>query len=156
MLALDGIPLIDVDDTPEEDIIKNCIETGYDLPLGHDEGVPDGLEVVPAVLVQRGRPHRLGGVAGSEPPHAGHRQLDPELVAVLPVPLQLDEVVEQTPVLAGDGLQVEVLPGECEPDGVEGLEALEDRSRRSQDGWHSSDEGEGRGVVVSGEVVRGA
>ena len=103
VLAPARVPLVDVDDAP----------------LGHDEGVADGLEVVPAVLVQGGGPHCLGGVAGSEASHAGDCQLDPEPVAVLPVSLHLDEVVQQASVLAGDGLQVEILLSECEPDGVE-------------------------------------
>ena len=65
-------------------------------------------------------------MAGREAAHTGDGDLHPELAAVLLVALQLDEVVEQPPVLTSDGLQVEVLPGEGEPDRVEGLQALKD------------------------------
>ena len=99
----------------------------------------------------------MRGVAGSETAHTGDGDLHPELDAVLLVPLQLDKVVEQPSVLTGDGLQVEVLPGEGEPDGVEGLETLKDRDPVAvHHGWDAPGEGEGADVAVGGEAVGGA
>ena len=56
-------------------------------PLRHDESESNGLEIVPAVLVQRSRSDSLRGMAGGEAAHAGDGDLHPELDAILLVPL---------------------------------------------------------------------
>ena len=66
-------------------------------------------------------------------------------------------MVEQPSVLTSDGLQVEIVSGESEPDGVEGLEPLKDRDAVTvRNGWDTPGEGERADVTVGGETVGGA
>ena len=91
------------------------------------------------------RPHGLADLPPLDPLRAGDRQRHPEVLAVVPGSLQLDEVVEEPAVLAGDGLQIELLSLETEPDWV-----------RSAVGLEGSGEGDGSGVgvEVAHEAVR--
>ena len=60
-------------------------------------------------------------------------------------------MVKQSPVWTGDGLEVEVLLGECEPDGITGLEV---RAGGVPRGGEIATEGQrGRQVAVSLEMV---
>ena len=66
-------------------------------------------------------------------------------------------MVEQPSVLTSDGLQVEIVSGESEPDGVEGLEPLKDRDAVTvRNGWDTPGEGERADIIVGGETVGGA
>ena len=73
-------------------------------PLWSNQSQSNGLEVVPAVLVQGDGPHGGGGQGRGEVVAGDDADLDPVLAAVALAPLDLDKMVQESSVQAGDGL----------------------------------------------------
>lgn len=130
------------------------LKNSHNSPLSHYQGLPYGEEVLSTVKVQRGGLHGLEHAVGGRGDKGGNRDRCQELVTVLPITLQLNEVVEKSSIRTGDGLKIEHGPLVAESEGVERFKSQGSWEAGICDAARELECGRGGGVSQSGDKVR--